>query len=61
MNWLKETIKQTPTKLNGCIMLIHAGTDPRRKGKLYNRLGEIIILLKNAGYQFLRIDSLLTN
>jgi peptidoglycan/xylan/chitin deacetylase (PgdA/CDA1 family) len=59
MNWLKETITKNPDKLNGSIMLIHAGTDPRRKDKLYDRLGEIITLLKKAGYQFLRIDSLL--
>ena len=59
MNWLKETIQQTPNKLNGAILLIHAGTDPRRKKKLYNRLEEIIALLKKAGYQFRRIDSLL--
>lgn len=61
MNWLKETIAKNTAKLNGSIMLIHAGTDQRRKDKLYNRLEEIIVLLKKAGYQFHRIDSLLNN
>jgi endoglucanase len=45
--------------LNGVVLLIHAGTDPRRKDKLYNRLDELIIYLKKQGYQFKRIDQLL--
>ncbi len=45
--------------LNGVILLIHAGTDPRRKDKLYNRLDELIGYLKKEGYQFKRIDELL--
>ena len=44
--------------LNGAILLIHAGTDPRRKDKLYNRLSEIITLLKTKGYHFTTIDKL---
>ncbi|WP_431213919.1 glycoside hydrolase family 9 protein [Puia sp. P3] len=32
--------------LNGAIILIHAGTDPRRKDKLYDRLDETIRWLK---------------
>jgi peptidoglycan/xylan/chitin deacetylase (PgdA/CDA1 family) len=42
--------------LNGVILLIHAGTDPRRKDKLYDHLGELIMLLKKEGYSFRRID-----
>ncbi|HUC80511.1 MAG TPA: polysaccharide deacetylase family protein [Flavisolibacter sp.] len=57
--WLKETVANNPGKLNGSLVLIHAGTDPRRKEKLYDRLDEIIVMLKKAGYQFQRIDSLL--
>lgn len=45
--------------LNGVVLLIHAGTDPRRKDKLYNRLDELIVYLKKQGYQFKRIDQLL--
>jgi endoglucanase len=56
---LKEFIRKTPDKLNGSIILIHAGTDPRRKDKLYDRLNELISILKKEGYQLLRIDNLL--
>ena len=48
-----------PNGLNGYILLIHAGTDPRRTDKLYNRLGEIIDFLKTEGFQFKRIDELI--
>lgn len=44
--------------LNGAILLIHAGTDPRRKDKLYHRLPAIITSLKAKGYQFTTIDTL---
>lgn len=44
--------------LNGVIILIHAGTDPRRKDKLYNRLDEMIAWIKAKGYSFERIDKL---
>jgi peptidoglycan/xylan/chitin deacetylase (PgdA/CDA1 family) len=52
-------LTKQPNGLNGYILLIHAGTDPRRKDKLYNRLNEMIWYLKNKGYQFKRIDELL--
>jgi endoglucanase len=45
--------------LKGVILLIHIGTDPRRKDKLYNRLDELIGYLKKQGYTFKRIDELL--
>lgn len=45
--------------LNGFILLIHIGTDPRRTDKLYDRLDDLIIELKNRGYVFVRIDELL--
>lgn len=45
--------------LNGFILLIHIGTDPRRKDKFYNRLNELIKSLKHKDYQFKRIDKLL--
>ena len=41
--------------LNGCIMLIHPGTDSARKDKLYKRLPEIIDRLKNMNYDFKRL------
>jgi endoglucanase len=47
--------------LNGFILLVHIGTDPRRTDKFYQRLDELISLLKNKGYNFKRIDELLGN
>ena len=45
--------------LNGFILLIHIGTDPRRKDKFYTRLPELIKTLKQKGYSFVKIDELL--
>jgi endoglucanase len=61
INHLKEINTKKSPLLNGSIILIHAGTDPRRKDKFYNRLGELIKLLKQKGYSFKRIDELLKN
>lgn len=44
----------TPSGLNGNIMLIHIGTDPRRPDKFYNRLDQLITDLKKRGYSFKR-------
>jgi peptidoglycan/xylan/chitin deacetylase (PgdA/CDA1 family) len=38
--------------LNGFILLIHPGTDPRRKDKFYFHLDEIIKYLENKKYSF---------
>jgi peptidoglycan/xylan/chitin deacetylase (PgdA/CDA1 family) len=46
------------TNRNGSIILVHVGTDPRRKDKLYDRLPEMIEKLKANGYGFVRIDEL---
>jgi endoglucanase len=45
--------------LNGFILLVHIGTDPRRTDKFYKRLPELINELKERGYEFVRIDELL--
>lgn len=52
-----EKIK--PNGLNGFILLIHFGTDPRRTDKLYYQLPALIKELKNRGYEFLKINELL--
>lgn len=57
-----EEIYQSVTSfgnLNGAILLIHAGTDARRKDKFYNLLNKLIIDLKKQGYQFKKINELL--
>ena len=56
---IKKFNETRPQKLNGVVLLIHAGTDPRRKDKLYNRLDELIGYLKKEGYHFKRVDELL--
>lgn len=45
--------------LNGFILLIHVGTDLRRKGKFYDELPRLIHILKDKDYRFVRIDELL--
>lgn len=41
--------------LNGFLLLTHIGTDPRRTDKFYNRLGELIDVLRKRGYQFVSL------
>jgi peptidoglycan/xylan/chitin deacetylase (PgdA/CDA1 family) len=45
-------------QLNGVILLIHAGTDPRRKDKFYQQLNALINYLKQEGYHFKKVDEL---
>lgn len=45
--------------LNGFMLLVHIGTDPRRTDKLYNKLGQLIDDLKGKGYRFVRVDEVL--
>ena len=45
--------------LNGFILLLHIGTDPKRTDKFYNKLPELIKYLKTKGYHFYTIDHLL--
>jgi peptidoglycan/xylan/chitin deacetylase (PgdA/CDA1 family) len=48
-----------PSGLNGFILLLHVGTDPRRTDKFYRRLPELINYLTRKGYRFQTIDQLL--
>ena len=52
--------KTSPSGLNGFILLIHQGTDPRRTDKFYKRLPALIKYLKSKGYDFQRVDELLS-
>ena len=45
--------------LNGFILLVHIGTDPRRTDKFYYRLPALIFELEKRGYKFVKIDELL--
>jgi peptidoglycan/xylan/chitin deacetylase (PgdA/CDA1 family) len=55
--WAHE--KKAPAGLNGFILLIHLGTDPRREDKFYLRLDELLAALHEKGYRCKRIDELL--
>lgn len=44
--------------LDGFILLVHIGTDPRRTDKFYKRLPGLIDELKRKGYSFVRVDEL---
>lgn len=48
-----------PSGLNGFLLLMHIGTDPKRTDKFYNRLPELIKYLKSKGYRFQTVDQLL--
>lgn len=45
--------------LNGFILLLHVGTDPRRKDKFYDKLPDLLKYLKQKGYQPVGVDELL--
>ena len=48
-----------PHGLNGFILLVHIGTDPRRTDKFYNKLDQLLTELKAKQYMFLPINKLL--
>jgi len=51
--------KTDPNGLNGFILLVHFGTDPKRTDKFYNQLDELITRLKQKDYKFTGIDEVL--
>lgn len=50
--------KTSPSGLNGFILLVHIGTDPRRTDKFYLFLPRLFTELKEKGYTWVRIDEL---
>jgi endoglucanase len=44
--------KNDPKGLNGAVLLIHLGTDPKRTDKFYTKLPQIIKALQTKGYDF---------
>lgn len=57
--WLQKTLNTQPEKFQGAILLVHAGTDERRKDKLYRELKTLVAMLRAGGFRFKRIDALL--
>ena len=53
--------KSNKDALNGFILLLHIGTDPKRTDKFYDKLPELIQYLKAEGYQLVKVDELLGN
>ncbi|MDQ2658336.1 MAG: polysaccharide deacetylase family protein [Bacteroidota bacterium] len=51
--------QEDPHGLNGFILLVHIGTDPRRTDKFYHRLDGLLKELKSKGYKFVTIRELL--
>ncbi len=51
--------KSASQGLNGYLLLLHIGTDPKRTDKFYYRLPELVALLKQKGYQFKKVNELL--
>ena len=44
--------------LNGYIIIVHLGTDPKREDKLFNQLEYLIDLLKNKNYKFVSLEEI---
>ncbi|MCE1197451.1 MAG: glycoside hydrolase family 9 protein, partial [Marinilabiliales bacterium] len=59
MDDLLQFERKQPQGLNGSFLLIHPGTVPERKDKLYNHLDQIIRVLQKKGYRFERVDTAL--
>jgi peptidoglycan/xylan/chitin deacetylase (PgdA/CDA1 family) len=49
------------TGLNGFILLVHIGTAPERTDKFYMHLKDLLEELRSRGYEFKRIDELLSD
>jgi len=51
--------KNNADGLNGFMLLLHIGTDPKRTDKFYDRLPELLEYLKKEGYELVKVDELL--
>lgn len=55
---VRQYESQRPAGLNGFMLLLHFGTDPKRTDKLYRRLPELLQFLKSKGYELVTVDQL---
>jgi peptidoglycan/xylan/chitin deacetylase (PgdA/CDA1 family) len=51
--------QEGPHGLNGFLLLMHIGAGPRRTDKFHDRFGELLDVLADKRYQFVRVDELL--
>jgi peptidoglycan/xylan/chitin deacetylase (PgdA/CDA1 family) len=56
-----QSIQGVAEDLNGFILLVHLGVDPKRDDPFFNKLPELIKYLKATGYEFVTIDRLLSD
>ena len=56
-----QSIHRVADELNGFILLVHLGADPKRDDPFFNKLPELIKYLKTTGYEFVTIDKLLSD
>lgn len=50
--------RQMASGLNGYILLLHIGTDPRRIDKFYSKIPDLISYLRGKGYHFQTVNGL---
>jgi endoglucanase len=55
---IRQFQQTRPSGLNGAILLIHAGADPRRKEKFYQELGNLIDYLRANHYAIVGVDEI---
>lgn len=58
-NSITKYEEKNKSGLNGFILLLHIGTDPRRTDKFYNLLDDLIVYLKKKNYQPVTVTELL--
>lgn len=54
-----QSVESMGDRMNGFILLLHIGTDPERKDKVYRRLPGLIRYLKSRSYELVTVDRLL--
>lgn len=52
--------QEDPNGLNGFLLLMHFGVGPKRTDKMHERFGALLDELQKRGYEFMRVDELLS-
>ena len=56
---IKDYEQQHPAGLNGFLLLMHAGTDPRRTEKCWDELDHLLSYLQQKKYKMVTVPTLL--